>query len=141
MDNVSIGLAGLLLAGLGTIGGAFKYFNAQLIGARKEADDQMEKFTDAETRARLALATAATSSITELRRDFETSRTLTVRREEMNAMESRLVARTDKIDIKIDVMVERLATLSTLDPQVKGISERLDRMLARTDWRLTRSAD
>ena len=117
----------------GTVFGAFKWINSMVEAAKKEALLTIDRSAEAEGKLRHSLANTMQTVITELRRDLELVKREGVRREEMTAMEARLVARSDKIEVKLDHVSERLAEIASLSNLVRTNSDRIERFLRRQD--------
>ena len=115
----------------GTVFGAFKWVSSMVEAAKKEALLTIDRSAEAEGKLRHSLANTMQTIVTELRRDLELVKREGVRREEMTAMEARLVARSDKIEIKLDHVSERLAEIASLSNLLRANSDRLERFLCR----------
>ena len=128
-----IAVVTVLLTLGGTVFGAFKWINSMVEAAKKEALLTIDRSAEAEGKLRHSLANTMQTIVTELRRDLELVKREGVRREEMTAMEARLVARSDKIEIKLDHVSERLAEIASLSNLVRSNADRLERFLCRQE--------
>lgn len=131
ITTAQIAVITVLITMAGTIFGAFKWINATVEAAKKEALLTIDRSAEAEGKLRHSLANTMQTIVTELRRDLEMVKREGVRREEMTAMEARLVARSDKIEVKLDHVSERLAEIASLSSIVRANAERLERFLSR----------
>ena len=128
---VHIAVVTVLITAGATVFGAFKWINTIVEAAKKEALLTIDRSAEAEGKLRHSLANTMQTVVTELRRDLELVKREGVRREEMTAMEARLVARSDKIEVKLDHVSERLAEIATLSSVVRANADRLERLLCR----------
>ena len=131
ITTVHIAIIAVLFTAGATLFGAFKWISATVEAAKKEALLTIDRSAEAEGKLRHSLANTMQTVVTELRRDLEVVKREGVRREEMTAMEARLVARSDKIEVKLDHVSERLAELVSLTGVVRANSDRLERVLSR----------
>lgn len=131
ITTVQIAIVTILITLGGTVFGAFKWINTVVEAAKKEALLTIDRSAEAEGKLRHSLANTMQTVVTELRRDLEIVKREGVRREEMTAMEARLVARSDKIEVKLDHVSERLAEIASLSSMVRTNGERLERLLCR----------
>lgn len=128
---VHIAAIAVLFTAGATLFGAFKWINATVEAAKKEALLTIDRSAEPEAKLRHSLANTMQTVVSELRRDLELVKRETVRREEMTAMEARLVARSDKIEVKLDHVSERLAELVSITGLVRANADRLERILSR----------
>ena len=118
---------------VGIIGGLFafyKYFSSQIAASRKEADAKLEKVIEAEAKSRHSMNNSLHAITSVLDRDLELVKSDFVRRDELRALESRLVSRSEKLEMKLDHIGDRMVGLLALEPQVKAINDRLERLLS-----------
>ena len=131
ISTVQVAVVTVLLTMGATVFGAFKWINTIVEAAKKEALLTIDRSAEAEGKLRHSLANTMQTVVTELRRDLEIVKREGVRREEITAMEARLVARSDKIEVKLDHLGERLSEIASLSNVVRTTSDRLERFLSR----------
>ena len=118
----------MVTAALGAIG----FFVAQGANLRKLIESGDDAVRQGEAKARHTLAAAAQRAADELRRDVETLKRETFRREEAREMEGRIMAQMARIETKVDRHTDQMAemmslkgSLNTCIDQVKELAGRL----------------
>jgi hypothetical protein len=129
MDLATLaGIGTLVTATLGSIG----FFIAQGANLHKLIESGDDAVREDESRARHKLAAMTQRASDELRRDVETLKRETFRRDEAREMEVRLTTAMARIETKVDRHTDQMAEMMSLKgslnsciEQVKGLAGRL----------------
>jgi septation ring formation regulator EzrA len=134
-----IGLAALVLAIFGSLGGVFAYFQGRvnalvdkefsdISALRDDFEKDIDRLRDQDSAARHRLANETQKTISEIERDLRRTRDASATKAEMIAMEGRInssiakvEARIDKIDTKLEPLPAMHAILTQLGPAVDRI--------------------
>jgi hypothetical protein len=128
MDLATLaGLGSLLTASLGAIG----FFLAQGANLRKLIESGDEAVREGESKARHTLAVACQRSADDLRRDVETLKRETFRREEAREMEGRITTQMARIETKVDRHTDQMAEMMSLKGSLNACIEQVKELAGR----------
>lgn len=142
VTSIQITSLALVITAVGGLWGLFKVITsgteaARLAGLtaveslRKEMQAEIEKIEAVTSKNVHDKANAAAVLIGKLEVDLDRLKRETVRREDMAAIESRLVAMFTKIETKFDGVADKLAMLGPLEKQLQNLDSRVDGLIRR----------